>query len=99
MPYVRVDGAQVAADYAALASGTLEQPSNVTESGTTYSGGVWTAVLTGGSFSGSLTCNGWTDFTSNMYGGHGIASATNSAWTYTGTASCNSSLALYCIEQ
>jgi len=99
VPYVRVDGVQVAADYAALASGTLEQPINVTESGTSYSGGVWTAVVTGGTFTGNNTCNGWTGFTSNQYGGHGNASATSSAWTFTGSAGCNSQLALYCFEQ
>ena len=99
VPYVRVDGEQVAANYTALASGALDNPLNVTESGSTYSGGVWTAVVAGGTFPGNNTCNGWTGFTSNQYGGYGNASATTSAWTFTGSAGCNNQLALYCIEQ
>ena len=99
VPYVRVDGVQVAANYAALTSGTLEAPINVTETGSTYDGGVWTSTYSAGTFSGSVACNGWTAFVGNQYGGFGNSSSTASAWSFTGTSPCSSSLAFYCFEQ
>lgn len=99
VPYVRVDGVQVAANFTALTSGTLEAPINVTETGSTYDGSVWTSTYTDGRYSGSVACNGWTAFVGNQYGGQGISSSTTGSWSFTGTAPCNSSLAFYCFEQ
>jgi len=104
LPYVRPDGTQIAANWTGLVSGTLLAAPNVTETGGTYNGNVWTSVATTGAMTGSRAnnCNGWTAFTSPYTGTVGLSSSTTSTWTVSSSPTCSASATLYpfyCIEQ
>ena len=99
MPYVLIDGTQIAGNWTGLTGGTLEHAIDLTETGATYSGGVWSSTNADGTFSGSITCNGWTFPANSQSGLSGTSAATNSSWTASGGTTCDQALALYCFEQ
>jgi len=98
MPYVLVNGLQVAGNWANLADGTLDRALNVTELGATYNGPVWTATLGNGNWSAGATCSGWTA-ASPVAGGVGVSSETNSAWSFAGSSGCSNAYPFYCVQQ
>ena len=101
-PYVRVDGAVVADDWADLTDGTLNVPINVSSSGATVASGyVWTGTLidgTAASTASGSTCDEWTNAGADAH--VGAAPATDSAWTNLSFDSgCGSLWRLYCFQQ
>lgn len=99
VPYVMVDGTQVAANWADLTDGTLEHAIDRTELNTLYEGAVWTATQPNGTFAGSVSCNGWTALGANVTGINGSAASTNGTWTQAGGTFCNNAFPLFCFEQ
>lgn len=104
LPYVLVNGTQIAANWTALVAG-ISAPINVNELGQTVPPTqVWTDTLPSGWWYGTgpnYNCANWT-----VTGGSGnsaqvgLSSASNSQWTNSATnIACNSTLRLYCFEQ
>ena len=62
---------------------------------------VWTGFADPVSFTtGTLTCNGWSDYTNNSYAPYGISYGTDgSAWYTDGGQVCSLPSRLYCAEQ
>ena len=107
-PYVRVDGTQIAANWAALIDGSIDAALNLTESGgaapvgnTSCAGGghptVWSATSQSGTYSGSAC----TDFTSTAGSGlWGEANMTNTSWTsWCSGGVCTWTSSIYCFQQ
>ena len=107
-PYLRIDGVQVAPNWAGLVDGTLDAAISVTELGgpapignTSCAGGgfatVWSATNVAGG-SGGTACAG---FTSNAGSGlWGQATVTNSSWTsWCSGGLCSWLSPLYCFQQ
>ena len=97
LPYIRVDGTQIAADWASLI-------------GAPHSGGISAdefgnylptiAIWTGTNDDGSAgdTCNDWTSNTSAYSGTYG-GSTYSSLWSNTGAVACDYGTNMYCFEQ
>jgi hypothetical protein len=101
-PYVRVDGVQVAANWADLVDGALAYPINVDEHGTiAASEYVWTGTDAHGSVLPDH-CSNWTvgGFTPNIMGRVG-STGSASAWSDAGALhNCGSfTHRLYCVQQ
>ena len=100
--YVRTDGVQVASDWADLIDGTLAAAINVTESGAVLSGSgrVWTDTLaTGAQGNNTNDCADWGS-TTGTGGAFGLASATDSTWSWSGNAQgCTQQHEIYCVQQ
>lgn len=99
-PYVRVDGVMVAVNWDDLVDGQLLAPINITEHGVpvTSSFQAWTGTLPDGA-EAELRCG---DFINGHVGTSGIVGDVNStgtAWSNIGSARCNTSHRLYCLEQ
>jgi hypothetical protein len=99
VPYVMVDGTQIAESWTDLTDGTLEHAIDRTELNTLYAGSVWTATQPNGTFVGSVSCNGWTALGANVTGINGSAASTINTWTQAGGTFCNNAFPLYCFEQ
>ena len=105
-PWVRIDGAAIAADKAGLAAGALLANPLVTEDGTylvPLGGGgeslVWTGTLADGTRA-AQSCQGWTSARSSDSGLEGFITYLLPSWTENGPAECDSSwLHLYCFEE
>jgi hypothetical protein len=110
--YVRTDGQIVASDWSGLVSGTIQHAVNRTETngaapvGTVKCGGsmvtpVWTGSTTAGANVMNGSCSNWTSSGSGPGGIFGNADATNAAWTAMCqiVAVCQSTAAIYCVEQ
>lgn len=97
VPYVLVDGTQIADDWADLTDGTLDAPINLDAVGSVYFGTIQTGTTTSGTHSGS-SCSDWT--TASMPS-RGDPTSTSSTWTdgYIGMEACNNAMAFYCFEQ
>jgi hypothetical protein len=98
-PWVRLDGALVAASKAELANGALFTAISLTELGE-YRGhwGVWTGTGPDGRATG-YDCNGWKDDTMTYGGDEGNAASAGTAWTrYADPTPCASRPSLYCFE-
>jgi len=98
LPYILLNGSQVAANWAGLISGTIVNPINISETGSTVGGdGVWTATKVDGTFFGTDTCSNWTSTSgSGRYGGSPFS---NAGWTDFNSFPCSSLFYLYCFEQ
>ena len=99
-PYVLVDGVQVAANWDALTSGTLEHAINVTEK----NGPLEIAVFTGTDTTGlrlpnTQHCSDWTYNDTDQTCWIGDSSATDALWTRGIEAICGGSGSIYCVEQ
>jgi hypothetical protein len=99
VPYVLLDGTQVADDWADLTDGTLDHAINMDHHCQTLTGTqrVWTAVGTSGGSQGSNHCTGWTVTTGQ--GASGLANSTDNGWTSAAAMGCDTTLHLYCFEQ
>ncbi len=101
--YLRTDGLPIAASWAILIKGTLQNPLQADENGHLISGAAWTGTSASGSALGNATsrCGDWMSVSSTQYGGVGSSTATASGmWTFTGAlAQCSISGHIYCFEQ
>ncbi len=97
-PWVRVDGARVADDFADLTDGSLQSPIEQTEQGEyLVNVAVWSGTFSDGS-SGFFQCNDWTDSGSVLSGGTGSSSAAWSGWSVYDAPLCSfTSSRLYCL--
>lgn len=100
-PYELVDGTLVANNWADLTDGTLQNPINRDENGTTVSTPttVWTNVTTAGATDTAADCVDWTSDSGGDSGGIGSSTSATSIWTDLGGQGCNLTLLLYCFEQ
>jgi hypothetical protein len=110
VPYTRVDGAQVAANWDDLTAGHLAQPIDVNETGKSFVTFVWTETNVDGTrviYPDAKSeyfnyCAGWTSNDKDhvgVAGEGGSSNATSFRWTYTGGIDCDEQGALYCIER
>jgi len=102
IPYVLVDNTQVAANWTALVSGTLDHAIDEDEHGTmTTQSSVWTGTNANGTAptypQQVLDCFGWSDQTDLAY--VGSPTATNSTWSIQEGIVCNNFEPLYCFQQ
>jgi hypothetical protein len=102
IPYVLVDNTQVAANWTALVSGTLDHAIDEDEHGTiTTQSSVWTGTNANGTAptypQQVLDCFGWSDQTDLAY--VGSPTATNSTWSIQEGIMCNNLEPLYCFQQ
>ena len=101
VPYVKVNGVQVADNWADLTDGTLDSGISTNELGT----GVFSSVFTGTNFAGVSTgknCNGWTIGlnSTNTSATYGSSFSTSSTWSAHGVVSaCANEWRIYCVEQ
>ncbi len=101
VPYKRVDGVQVADDWADLTDGSLDAAIVVDENGVdiqTNDSQVWTATNTNGSPS-TYFCSNWTTESAIPWGDVGHAHASDLTWTQVYAMVCSEPNRLYCFEQ
>lgn len=102
VPYGTVTGVKIADDWNDLTDGSIDNPINVDEDGSTVSGGTlaWTNVLTDGTLdNGSRDCANWSTISTN-FAKTGDANANDGTWTSDGDSPrCNETHRLYCFEQ
>lgn len=103
-PYVRVDGVQVAANFADLVDSVLDAPINVDEYGQPVSNGwAWTGTNSDGQSHGSEgsneNCSNWMYDSASRDGLVGSASSRFGSWTEDHNAPCSYLERLYCFEQ
>jgi hypothetical protein len=100
-PYKRVDGTQIAANWAALTDGGLDAAITITETGAVGTSlYVWTATTTDGNILFGGDCIGWTDGTNGATANNGLRAQSTGQWTQSGFGtSCNSEWSLYCFQQ
>jgi len=110
-PYLLVNGQAIAANWADLVDGTLENPINIDEHGNTIQGNnpcvstqVWTNTEANSfGFVDLRNCGGWNAAQPNMIGRVGLAAATDSQWSDEACddsyAYCNVPRHLYCFGQ
>ena len=81
-----------------LLDGTINTPLEYDEYGNKITDeGVWTGTGMRGNYK-SGSCMNWTNGTSNVYGRSGLANKTQTNWTDTVNAQCNSKQHLYCFQ-
>ena len=99
VPYVRTDGVQVAADYADLIDGQIDNPINVDETGATVPDSVDPLVFTGTNPDGSVVggCFGYT--VDGGFGFGGLYDRTDGGWTLFTEIPCQTPSRIYCMEQ
>jgi len=99
-PYRRVDGVQIAADWHALTSNTLENPILIDETGALHDTVVFTGTHPNGTrVAASDHCDDWTTISGKKKGWIGDAAATNTDWSRGLESICGGGGALYCFEQ
>jgi hypothetical protein len=104
VPYVLLDGTQIAANWTSLTSSTLMHAINMSELGRRFTGGdgqeVWTGTMPSGAPSGN-SCGNWTNESANPpYATIGGTDVTNGAWSNLYDQFCNrTTLRVYCFEQ
>ena len=99
-PYKLVNGLQVAANWDALVSGSLDNPVNVTELGETSESLVFTGTLPSGErVPNSSHCDDWTDNDGDNFGWFGGSTESNSDWTYALQVDCGAGAYVICFEQ
>jgi cysteine-rich repeat protein len=102
MPYVLVDGVQIADDWADLVDGDLDGPIHRTETGAMSGGSiqVWTNTdIAGNPSSIDKFCADWSDPGGGASGDFGDRTVQDGNWTKKGSGGCNTACHLYCFEQ
>jgi hypothetical protein len=100
-PYQLVNGTPIAANWATLIDGGIDNPINLTESGGAPPVNlVWTKTLANGTFDpDDTTCTEWSVADSNASAG-GDTTRSDLGWTDSfGGLLCTQSIPLYCFEQ
>jgi len=102
LPYKRVDGEQVAADYGELFAGDvnsrLDNPINLSADGIPSFIHTWTGLTSEG-YRSPNDCDGWESSDSSLLGEYGYSFATGSAWIRLGDWTCAEPRGLICFEQ
>jgi hypothetical protein len=97
-PYVLPNGVRIAANFAALVSGTLENPISVDEKGGPQTGPVWTGTAATGEPLGA-SCATWKSANSLYTSVRGLATATDKNWSENeASIGCQNPSRIYCIE-
>lgn len=103
VPYVLVDGTQIAINYDDLVDGTIENVIDLTEGSNTVLSGVavWTNTSINGTpqFIGDGSCSGWQSSAPEQLGLIGSPNSIVSQWTAQQAVSYDTLRALYCFEQ
>lgn len=105
VPYVRIDGVQVADNWADLTDESIQNPINVDETGATVTGNAWTGMINvTPPATGEIYCQGWTSPSGNclneqVCGGAGEIAAVDDHWDGYFVFNCFDQHRLYCIEQ
>lgn len=103
VPYVLVDGTQIAINYDDLVDGTIQNVIDLTEGSDTVLAGlvVWTNTSINGTpqFIGEGNCSGWQSSAPEQLGLVGNPNSIVSQWTALQALSCDTLRALYCFEQ
>ena len=106
LPYVLLDGTEIASDYADLTDGALAAAIDIDEFGATVADGtmVWTGTrVDGTAASSSDHCSEWNAAGPPAVGRRGETDALMvnppGWWTYRGSIGCGSTLRLYCFQQ
>ena len=102
VPYVRLDGARVAANWDDLTDKTLISPIYVDESGGRPSTDSGTLAWTGTEWDGTANltdCNSWASDVSGVTGLLGETFRTDINWSVRTIDNCNLMGHLYCFEQ
>lgn len=98
-PWVRLDGAKVAAGASVLAGGSILTTLSVDESGANRALNVWTGTLASGAVSPGLTCDDWTTAGAGNNATSGRSDSANAFWTNNGFGTCDMNMQLYCFEE
>jgi len=103
-PYVRLDGATVANNWADLTDGTIRNAIYLDEFGKDHPGEVWTNTYPNGEAIGYMNtkfgnCTNWMSNNYDYNGYDGFVGATYSGWTYFFNRFCVYEYSLYCFEQ
>ena len=94
--YQLLDGTVVANSLTDLTDGTLNNPINIDENGSSLDGvPVWTGTSVAGSLEGD-TCSSWVTNNGNSEGQVGNSSLSDEGWTNAGASSCVDRSHLYC---
>ncbi|MEM7025497.1 MAG: hypothetical protein AAF637_23370 [Pseudomonadota bacterium] len=101
VPYLLVDGTQIADDWTDLTDGDLDAPINLNENGASASARTWTGTRVNGT-AAAQRCGEWTS--TGSQGVFGTTASTASPWTGASggtsvTTACTSSYAFYCFQQ
>ncbi len=99
LPYVRIDGLEVAADWADLTDGSLDEAIDVDETGTDIDALGNVTVWTGTNPDGTQYAGNCSNWSTDGGGFWGTATATDATWTATSGQGCTSEAHLYCFEQ
>jgi hypothetical protein len=94
-PWKLVNGQLVAADRAALLSGTLAHTIDRDELGALVASTAWTGTAPTGRYQ-SRSCKAWTSTAGN--GRFGSTSATDGTWTSAGVDACATTRRIYCFQ-
>jgi hypothetical protein len=100
-PYVLTDGSQVAANWADLTDGILQNAISLNEAAGQMYSDVWTATSPDGTQNPNSTtpCRNWTSI-GGLIAFAGDSTATGAGWTNSGQFyDCFESLPLYCFQQ
>jgi hypothetical protein len=95
--YVRPDGTRVAANWAKLASGTLEAPINVDAMGDVVTGIAWTGTNADGS-KANETCKDFASASASVVGTGGAVGAKDGTWTAAASYTCDRLGRVICVE-
>jgi hypothetical protein len=104
LPYVLINGAQIAANWTDLTDGTLAAPINVDESGfaPTDKGYAWTSTTVAGQAlpaDSLITCQDWGSADSLLQGSLGSSRTSDAGWTDSSlSANCGYTTHLYCFS-
>jgi hypothetical protein len=98
LPYALVDGTQIAANWAALTSGSLSHAIDLTETSGSYTDYVYSATNSDGTYFGSADCDGWTSGSSIDTAMVGYSPDANQ-WSHVGIIGCDANQGTYCFEQ
>lgn len=103
-PYVRVDGTQVARDWADLTSGLIRSAIDRTELGAYVQSDreAWTNTSPDGTPSATSdgeTCTGWTSNSPSLSGSVGETDEVDADWTDSHSDPCDLPWRLYCFQQ
>lgn len=102
VPYVLVDGSQIAPNWAGLIDGTLDTPLQLTELGAQATVNVYTSTSATGTPILPDHCSGWTSAPTVPpieTAVRGNSTSTDSLWTNVGLVNCAQANRLYCFQQ
>lgn len=98
LPYALLDGTQIAANWAALTSGSLSHAIDLTETMIIHQDYVYSGTNPDGTYFGAPDCNGWTSSSPLDQGMVGY-SPDPGQWSHVGILACDAPEAIYCFEQ